>query len=73
MKRAMLAHALASVERVSFRVGETNGRSRRAMEKIGGRLTDRVDINELPAGPVRHVIYEIDRAGFANGPLSRET
>jgi RimJ/RimL family protein N-acetyltransferase len=73
MKRAMLAHALASVERVSFRVGETNGRSRRAMEKIGGRLTDRVDITELPAGPVRHVIYEIDRAGFANGPLSRET
>ena len=73
MKRAMLVHALATVERVSFRVGETNGRSRRAMEKIGGRLTDRVDITELPAGPVRHVIYEIDRASFANGPLSRGT
>jgi RimJ/RimL family protein N-acetyltransferase len=71
MKRLMLAHALESVERVEFRVGETNWRSRGAMEKIGGRLTDRVDITQLPAGPARHVIYEIDRASFADGPLSR--
>jgi RimJ/RimL family protein N-acetyltransferase len=71
MKRLMLAHALASVERAVFRVGETNWRSRRAMEKIGGRLTDRIDITQLPAGPAKHVIYEIDRASFASGPLSR--
>jgi len=70
MKRLMLAHALKSVERVVFRVGETNWRSRRAMEKIGGRLTDRIDITQLPAGPAKHVIYEIDRANFARGPLS---
>jgi RimJ/RimL family protein N-acetyltransferase len=69
MKRLMLAHALQAVERVVFRVGETNWRSRGAMEKIGGRLTDRIDITELPAGPARHVIYEIDRAHFAQGPL----
>ena len=71
MKRLMLAHALAVVERVEFRVGETNWRSRGAMEKIGGRLTEREDITILPAGPARHVIYEIDRASFASGPLSR--
>ena len=71
MKRLMLAHALNSVARVDFRVGETNWRSRGAMEKIGGRLTDRIDITELPAGPARHVVYEIDRASFASGPLSR--
>ena len=41
-----------------------------AMEKIGGRLTDRIDITQLPAGPAVHVIYEIDRASFAAGPLS---
>lgn len=70
MKRLMLAHALRSVDRVVFRVGETNGRSRGAMEKIGGRLTDRIDITELPGGPARHVIYEIDRKGFAAGPLA---
>lgn len=70
MKRLMLAHALGSVERAVFRVGEHNGRSRAAMEKIGGRLTDRIDITQLPAGPAVHVIYEIDRASFAAGPLS---
>ena len=70
MKRLMLEHALKSVERAVFRVGETNWRSRGAMEKIGGRLTDRIDITQLPAGPARHVIYEIDRASFASGPLS---
>jgi len=71
MKRLMLAHALAAVERVWFRVGETNFRSRRAMEKIGGRLTERTESIEMAGGPVVHVIYEIDRASFADGPLNR--
>jgi RimJ/RimL family protein N-acetyltransferase len=71
LKRLMLAHAFASVERVEFRVGEANWRSRGAMEKIGGRLTGRVEVIELPAGPATHVIYEIDRSSFASGPLSR--
>jgi RimJ/RimL family protein N-acetyltransferase len=71
MKRLMLAHALASVERVCFRVGETNWRSRGAMEKIGGRLTDRTEQVESGGKIITHVIYEIDRAGFSTGPLSR--
>ncbi|WP_120716390.1 GNAT family N-acetyltransferase [Tsuneonella amylolytica] len=70
MKRLMLAHALASVARVDFRVGEDNVISRKAMENIGGRLTDRIDITQTPNGPARHVIYEIDRTGFASGPLA---
>lgn len=70
MKRLMLAHALRFVERVDFRVGEVNWRSRRAMEKIGGRLSERFEIMATPHGPVRHVVYEIDRAGFAAGPLN---
>ena len=69
MKRLMLAHALQSVERVEFRVGESNTISRRAMEKIGGVLTDREDISIRAGVPQRHVIYEIDREGFASGPL----
>ena len=71
MKRLMLAHALEAVERVWFRVGETNFRSRRAMEKIGGRLTERTESIEMAGEPVVHVIYEIDRASFADGPLNR--
>ena len=70
MKRLMLAHAFRFVERALFVVGEANVISRRAMEKIGGRLTG--ETRDMPrAGEVqRHVIYEIDRAGFADGPLS---
>ena len=71
MKRLMLAHALGQVARVDFRVGESNWRSRRAMEKIGGRLSERDEVIEMAGEPVRHVIYEIDRESFSSGPLSR--
>lgn len=71
MKRLMLAHALQDVERVLFRVGESNGVSRGAMKNIGGRLTDHTDITVLAGEPIVHVVYEIDRAGFATGPLAR--
>ena len=70
MKRLMLAHALKYVARVDFRVGETNLRSRRAMEKIGGRLTHRDGgVVQTASGPARHVVYEITRGNFAFGPL----
>jgi len=71
MKRLMLAHALQSVERVQFRVGETNVVSRGAMKNIGGQLTDRTEVKEMAGESVVHVIYEIDRTGFARGPLAQ--
>lgn len=72
LKHLMLAHALAAVERVVFRVGAGNLRSRRAMEKIGGRLLDLTEDVAFPDGrSVTHVFYEIDRASFAAGPLRR--
>lgn len=70
MKRLMLAHAFQSVARAEFRVGESNLRSRRAMEKIGGRLTGRSEMVETPGAPMCHVIYEITRDAFATGPLN---
>ena len=70
MKRLMLAHALQSVATVTFSVGEDNVISRRAMENIGGRLTDRIDMTETPDGQVAHVVYEITRDDFADGPLA---
>ena len=70
MKRLMLAHALRHVERVDFRVGESNVVSRGAMKNIGGRLSDRTEVKLMAGEPVVHVIYEIDRAGFASGPLA---
>lgn len=70
MKRLMLAYALRWVERVDFRVGETNLISRRAMEKIGGRLSERTERVVMAGEEVVHMIYEIDRASFAAGPLA---
>lgn len=72
LKRLMLEHAFRFVDRAEFRVGEGNLRSRRAMEKIGGRLTERFDLVDIPGGgTMPHVIYEIDHAAFASGPLTQ--
>lgn len=71
VKRLMLAHALASVAACRFVVGETNHRSRRAMEKIGGQLTDHREIRAMAGGAMlAHVTYVITRADFATGPLA---
>lgn len=58
-KQLMVDHALASYPRVFFRVGENNGRSRRAMEKIGARLTTRIDHDTAFGRPLVFVTYEI--------------
>ena len=71
MKRLMIAHALQGFGRVIFVVGEDNGRSRRALEKIGGRLTPRVLDAEMAGRTMRHVIYAIDAHDLAEGPLCR--
>ena len=70
LKRLMLGHAFGYVERVMFRVGETNWRSRRAVEKTGGRLKDAIDYSQMAGREIAHVVYEITRANFACGPLA---
>jgi RimJ/RimL family protein N-acetyltransferase len=70
LKRLMLAHAFQYVGRVVFHIGETNLRSRKAMEKIGGRLTDVQEIKHLGGRDVVHAIYEITAKSFAEGPLA---
>ena len=70
MKRLMLAHALASVAECRFEVGAENGRSRRAMEKIGGVLSDHTEERMMAGESVPHVRYVITREAFASGPLS---
>lgn len=71
LKRLMLTHAFRFVERVCFRVGEANWRSRRAMEKFGGRLTEEVERIDTPdRGEIVHLVFEIDREDFAQGSLA---
>ena len=64
IKALMLAHAFQFVDTVIFMVGETNWRSRRAMEKIGGKR--RPDLRERAYGgvSVSHVVYEIAKPGL---------
>ena len=69
-KRLMLAHAFRWVERVLFRVGADNVISRKAMANIGGRLTGTTYFEERAGRPVEHVVFEITREGFAEGPLA---
>lgn len=54
LKSLMINHALQFVHTVNFEVGTANGRSRRAMEKIGGQL-----IGEALLDGQSHVIYAI--------------
>lgn len=69
MKRLMLDHAFRFVDTVVFRVGETNLRSRRAVEKIGGLLLDgRTEAVMLHDAPVTHVTYAIRREDWLSGP-----
>jgi RimJ/RimL family protein N-acetyltransferase len=69
-KRLMLAHAFRHVDRVVFRVGADNVISRRAMANIGGRLTGTTYFEERAGRPVEHVVFEITRESFAEGPLA---
>lgn len=70
LKRLMLTHLFEAVDQAVFRIWADNHRSRRAMEKIGGRQLPQVEAVAMPDGRViTHVLYGIDRAGFAAGPL----
>jgi len=71
IKRLMLAEAFkAGFHTAIFLVGETNLRSRRAMEKIGGKLTERRQSWEMAGTPIDHLIYAITCDDFAAGPLA---
>ena len=61
IKKLLLDHAFTFVDSVVFWVGETNIRSRRAVEKIGGVLRPGVHHREV-AGDAPYVVYEISSA-----------
>ena len=69
MKRLMLEHAMASVRRVLFRVGEENRRSREAVEGLGARLTTLREELDYKGRAERNVVYEMTRELLASGPL----
>ena len=60
IKRLMLDHAFSFVDTVVFWVDESNLRSRRAVEKIGGVLRDGIQFKD-GACDWPYVIYEIQK------------
>jgi len=56
MKRLMLRHAFADVKEVLFKIAERNVRSRRAVEKLGAKLTE---AEEAPRWGQMHVTYRL--------------
>jgi RimJ/RimL family protein N-acetyltransferase len=69
MKTLMIGYALEHYRQVVCFVGAANIRSQRAMTRIGGVLTGRQPAPLVDGVAVPHVVFAIDRAGFANGPL----
>ena len=65
MKRLMLDHAFRFVDHVVFLVGADNIRSIKAMQKIGGVLTERRVQRTLHGKSFEFVIFEIRKSGQA--------
>ncbi len=65
VKKLMLDHAFNFVDTVVFWVGETNWRSQRAMEKIGGVRRDELQPRTLSGDIYEHVVYEIRKDQYS--------
>jgi RimJ/RimL family protein N-acetyltransferase len=61
LKRLMLGHAFKFVESVVFLIGPTNVRSQKALEKIGGVLTERRTKTNPNGETVENVVYQIKK------------
>lgn len=66
VKRLMLDHAFTFAQTVIFWVGETNWRSQRAVEKIGG-VKRAGTFTRDAAGAAPHVVYELTKARYLEG------
>ena len=69
VKRLMLAHAFIFVDTVVFWVGETNWRSQRALEKIGGVRRAELRTRSLDGTNHPHVVFEITKRDFSSSAL----
>ncbi len=67
MKRLMIEHAFRFVERVRFYVGERNFRSRRAVEKLGAVVDERVRREPVGAEAYWAIGYGLGKAEWAGG------
>ncbi len=69
MKRLMLSHAFQYVNNVYFYIGENNLRSRRAVEKIGAKLLEKIERQPKEGATYFATVYGIERSDFLQSPL----
>jgi RimJ/RimL family protein N-acetyltransferase len=62
MKRMMLVHAFQFVDRVIFRIGATNWRSRRAVEKLGAVLIEATEPHDDHDQRSAQVVYRLTKS-----------
>jgi RimJ/RimL family protein N-acetyltransferase len=68
LKTLMLDHAFRFVDRVTFKVGVNNWRSRKAMEKLGGVYIGQEMVSYSGEAQHLNVIFKIDAADWAKRP-----
>ena len=64
MKRLMLEHAFRFVDRVVFVIGESNLRSQKAIEKIGGKFLRKIERPARDGSASTHFVFGIKRKDF---------
>jgi RimJ/RimL family protein N-acetyltransferase len=64
LKALMVGHAFKYVDRVLFVVGEANNRSRRAVEKIGGKLFKEEERPDRHGKMAKNIIYALERSDW---------
>lgn len=64
LKDLMLGHAFKFVGRVLFIVGENNMRSRKGVEKIGGKLLRTIERPDRNGKPEKNVVFGLDGAAW---------
>ena len=69
IKHLALAHAFPFVDTVVFLVAETNWRSQRAMEKIGGVRRPELQPRFLTGQIDGHVVFEITKRDFHSSAI----
>lgn len=61
LKDLMINYAFQFMETIIFHIGETNFRSRKAVEKLGAILTKNIFISETQK---KHVIYKLEKKNW---------
>lgn len=64
LKKLMLEHAFKYVENIFFYVGAKNMRSRRAMEKIGATLVERIERNPAEGSGYGAVVFRLQKKEY---------